>query len=197
MGLRVHSGWAAAIAVGGSPAAPGVIQRRRIELADPALSGSVQPYHAAARLEAAAGERFLKRCRDATERLARQAMAASADELAANGYSLAACAVLLSSARPLPPLATVLASHALIHTAEGEHFRDALAAAAMDRGIPVIKIRERQLFERGVTDLGVPASAIQGHLVALGRALGPPWRQDEKLAMLAAWLALANAPRRR
>jgi len=25
----------------------------------------------------------------------------------------------------------------------------------------------------------------------MGRALGPPWRQDEKLATLAAWLALA------
>jgi hypothetical protein len=27
----------------------------------------------------------------------------------------------------------------------------------------------------------------------MGRSLGPPWRQDEKLATLAAWLVLAQA----
>ena len=29
------------------------------------------------------------------------------------------------------------------------------------------------------------------------RALGPPWRQDEKLATLAAWVSLAALKRRR
>jgi hypothetical protein len=34
---------------------------------------------------------------------------------------------------------------------------------------------------------------IQARLQKLGRPLGPPWRQDEKLAALVAWLALAAA----
>jgi hypothetical protein len=28
---------------------------------------------------------------------------------------------------------------------------------------------------------------------ALGKSLGPPWRQDEKLASMVAWIALAEA----
>jgi hypothetical protein len=31
-------------------------------------------------------------------------------------------------------------------------------------------------------------------MVELGRSLGAPWSQDEKLATLVAWLALASKP---
>ena len=34
LGLRAHSGWAALVAVGGGPASPQVLDRRRIEMAD-------------------------------------------------------------------------------------------------------------------------------------------------------------------
>jgi hypothetical protein len=35
------------------------------------------------------------------------------------------------------------------------------------------------------------AADLQQQITELGRSLGPPWRQDEKLASLAAWIALA------
>ena len=54
LGFRAHSGWAALVAVAGTPQSGQVLLRRRIELADPKVPGSKQPYHAAE------GEKFPK-----------------------------------------------------------------------------------------------------------------------------------------
>lgn len=194
IGWRAHSGWAALIAVAGPLRAPVVVERRRVELVDRALPGAAQPFHAARDLPPAEGERFVARCREASLRLARQATAATAEALRRGGYRLTACGLLQSSARPLPELAAVLASHALVHTAEGELFRGVLAAAAADHGLAVLRVKERELRERCTIGLGVGAGDLDRRLAELGRALGPPWRQDEKLATLAAWLALAGPP---
>src|SRR5205814_483346 len=46
LGIAPHSGWAAAVLLAGTPAAPRVILRERLELSDARLGGSKQPYHA-------------------------------------------------------------------------------------------------------------------------------------------------------
>jgi hypothetical protein len=191
-GLRVHSGWAALVAVAGPLAAPAVLARRRIELVDEAVPGGNQPFHAARLLPLEAARELLGRCLDGATRMARDGLAAAAGELRRQGREVIACGVVQSSARPLPALGAVLASHALVHTAEGELFRDALAAAAGGQGVPVLRIRERELLDRCTARLGLAAGDVERRLAALGSTLGPPWRQDEKLATVAAWLALAS-----
>ena len=191
IGFRPHSGWASLIAIAGPVAAPHVIERRRIELADRATPGSVQPYHFAEGLELKKAEPWIEQCLNTSERLARDAIALTVDKLRQQGYRVRACGLLRSSARPLPELASVLASHALIHTAEGEMFRDALTRASTHHGLPVLGVKERELFGRCTTDLGIAVREIESRLAELGRMLGPPWRQDEKFATLVAWLALA------
>ncbi|MBI3697617.1 MAG: hypothetical protein HY238_22630, partial [Acidobacteria bacterium] len=59
--------------------------------------------------------------------------------------------------------------------------------------LPVRKAVERDLFSRGADELGVAVEELQRHVTGLGQAIGPPWRQDEKLAALVGWLALAAA----
>jgi hypothetical protein len=193
VGWRAHSGWASLIAVGGSAETPAVIARRRVELADAAIPGAAQPFHAARGLELAAAERLVGRCREATLRLASLALRETVEELRLQGYRIAACGLLQSSARPLPAFAAVLASHALVHTAEGELFREALAGAAADQGLPVVRVKERELLGRCAAELRLGEEILRRRLADLGRTLGPPWRQDEKLATLVAWLALAGA----
>src|SRR5690242_8309122 len=196
IGFRPHSGWAALVAIAGPVAAPHVIERRRIELADRATRGSVQPYHFAEEMELKKAERWIARCLNASEGLAREAIEAVVDKLRKQGYRVRACGLVRSSARPLPELASVLASHALIHTAEGEMFRDALTRASTHHGLSVVGTKERELFDRCASDLGLPAPEIVSRLAELGKMLGPPWRQDEKFATLAAWLALAECARK-
>jgi hypothetical protein len=98
-----------------------------------------------------------------------------------NGCEIACAAVLLASGRPLPSLPNILASHALIHTAEGEFFRQIVRQACERLGIRVTGIRERDLAE---------CSALQVEIAKLGKIVGPPWTQDQKTAALAAMLVL-------
>jgi hypothetical protein len=195
LGFRVHSGWASLIAVAGSLDSSTVVKRCRIELADKAIRGSVQPYHAAEPFELKEAEQFIERCRDASNRLARSALKTAGDGLRAKGYRITTCGLLQSSARPLPAIASILASHALIHTAEGELFRDAVVEAGTDQGLPIVKVKEREIFERCATELHVTAEDLQRRLSELGRNLGPPWRQDEKFATVVAWIALTVTKR--
>ena len=193
LGFRAHSGWAAAVAVAAAPGGIGVIDRRRIDLADPNIPGSVQPYHAAEGMALKPAETYITRCISSTRDLARRAMKDLIDELHRRGYSIASCGILLASGKPLPGLASILASHALIHTAEGELYREAIIHTSDRLKIPVTAIKERELFEQGAHRLRMSADALQGRINDIGRAIGPPWRQDQKYAAIAAWLALNAA----
>lgn len=193
LGFRVHSGWAAVVAVKGPASSPAVVDRRRIELANPAVRGSLQPFHAAAALDAAAAEELIKQHADSTDALALQSLRQLIDDLCQLGYQAIGSCILVSSGRPLGTLESILASHAMIHTAEGAFFRAAIKRANETCALPVTGIKEREILNRGVAELGLPLAEIQGRMLELGRPIGPPWRQDEKLATLAGWLILAAA----
>lgn len=197
LGIRSHSGWATLVAVAGDPLAPEVLLRRRIEIASPAIEGSRQPYHAAEGLGLAAAEKLIRRGEEGSRKLALAALRAAIAEVEAGGHVVGGCALLLSSGRPLEDLADTLASHAKIHTADGEHFRDAIARAAGQCGLPVTRVRERDAWETAAGKLNVPVEAFQRRIVSLGKTLGPPWRADEKLATAVGCIALASRPGRR
>jgi hypothetical protein len=181
------------VALSGPPASPTVIDRRRIELADAAIEGSKQPYHEAEGRTPKEAERIVGRCTDSSRRLAREALWAVLDELRRRDLDVAGCGLLLASGRPIPGrLHAILASHALIHAAEGQMFRDVLVRASEHFSLPVTGIREREVLARAAEAAGLPAPELQRRVGEMGRALGPPWRQDEKLATLAAWVVLSG-----
>jgi hypothetical protein len=189
LGLRSHSGWAVMIALQGPVSAPVVVDRRRLELCD--ASFPRQPYHAAENLTAAKAEALVSRSLETADRLAASAVAAAVETRRKDGREVAGAGLLLSSSRPLPrELAKVLASHALIHTAEGEMYRDALRSGCAKAGVEVAGWRERDIVADAAQRLKLAPEAIQARLEALGKPLGPPWTQDQKLASLAAWLVL-------
>ncbi len=191
VGFRAHSGWAALVALAGPARSPAVVARRRIELIDPAIPGSKQPYHAVEGQELERAEAHIHRCTDTARQLGRDALRAVIADLRRSAHEVVGCGNLLASGRPLPGLAATLASHALIHTAEGVLFRDALSHAGARCKLPVTEVRERELFDRAAAELGLPVAQLRRRLNELGKSLGPPWTQDQKLAALVAWLALA------
>ena len=87
-------------------------------------------------------------------------------------------------------LATVLANHTLIHTAEGELYREALEEAAEWLGLPVLQVRAKRVGAAVAEQLGMATDRQQAVLAALGKELGPPWRADHKQATLLAAMAL-------
>ena len=185
-GIRVHSGWAVLVCVSGDPAAPEIVDRRRIVIIDSMMQGAKQPYHFAENLGLEEAERHLQKCAAVSQRLAVQAIREMLDGVTARKYHVLGCAILLASGRALPSLQKILASHALIHTAEGEFFRKVVREACESCHIPVMGIRERELDERANATFRRAAAGVRQHIAALGKIVGSPWTQDEKTAALAA-----------
>jgi hypothetical protein len=190
IGLRIHSGWGALVAVAGVNGAQEIIERRKIIVIDPKAAGVAQPYHFVEEMELRAAERHLARCASDSKRLAVEALREVSARLRESGFALAGAAILLSSARPLPDLDEILGSHALIHAAEGEFFRHAFRQALERLEIPVTGIRERDLDDHARKTFGKEATEVHQRIDGMGRLLGPPWTEDEKTAALAAAIIL-------
>jgi hypothetical protein len=192
IGVRMHSGWGALVTVSNSADAVEVVDRRRVAITSPGAPGANQPYHFAENLDLPEAEKFLGNCFAASKRLAMAAVRDVVGELRGRQYRVVGCALLLASGRPLPPLSEILASHALIHAAEGEFFREAFSKACESLDLSVTGFRERNLDECVQTTFG-KAAARMGQLIStLGRSLGPPWTKDQKMAALAALVVLGN-----
>lgn len=191
IGVSVHSGWGAVVAIAGGRGMEEVLLRRRVVIIDSKIVGSAQPYHYVEEKDIHAAEKHLIRCAAESGRRAFGALTQVSAELRERGFMLTSAAILLSSARLLPDLEEILASHPLIHTAEGEFFRQVFRATLEKLKIPVSGIRARDLDDCAVKTFSKDASAIQKRINGMGRSLGAPWTKDEKMAALAAAIVLA------
>ncbi len=193
VGLAPHSGWAVLVILAEGEPAPRVLDRRRVELADSTLAAAKQPYHAAQKLALKEAEALVARCAQGAKRLAREALAQARAAATSAGSELVGGAILENAARPLPALARILASHPLLHAAEGELFRRALRDAAAEAGLPLAAVREREVIAEAARALGKGEAELARALAAMGREVGSPWQLDHKKAAAAAWMRLAAA----
>src|SRR5712692_10520567 len=192
IGLRAHSGWTALVAVCVERGAPVVLARQRVHLVETFTYEFRQPYHTAEKMPQGQAREFISRMRTESRRLANRAVQELESRTQEQGVKLTRCGLLLASGRPLPVLEKILASHALIHTADGELFREALLRASARCGLRDFRIREKELLDRAENVLRLKSAALMGKVTELGRPFGAPWSQDEKFATVAAWLALAT-----
>ena len=195
LGFRVHSGWAAVVAVCVDRGAPVVLARQRVHLVETFTYEFRQPYHTAEKMLEGQAREFISRMRTESRRLAYRAVQELESRTQEQGVKLTRCGLLLASGRPLPVLEKILASHALIHTADGELFREALLRASARRRLRDFTIKEKELLDRAGQVFRAKPNELMRRVTELGRPFGAPWSQDEKFATLAAWLALA-APSR-
>jgi hypothetical protein len=193
IGIRAHSGWAAAVVVAGDLKSPEILLRERIVVMDGTGPRANQPYHYAKGLSLSEAELYLADCATSSRLRATKGLEAMLSRVRQAGCAVTACGILTASGRPIPALPEILASHAMIHTAEGEFFRNAFANACDGLKIAVTRVRERELFESAAKQFRASPSKLRAKLTSLGRHLGPPWTQDQKNATLVAWLLLHAA----
>ncbi len=141
--------------------------------------------------DSASQRNTLPACATVSERLAFTAIEEVVRELEGRGHRVVGSAVLLAAGRPLPPLAKILGSHPLLHTAEGQFFRNAVIQACQRLKLAVVETRERELEAQAKIAFGPTASQVQRRIATLGSSIGPPWTKDHKAAALAALIALA------
>jgi hypothetical protein len=192
LGFRVHSGWTSLIALALEDNQPVVLARQRPHLVATFSYAFRQPYHTAEKMDLAEARTFLDQQRREARKLAFEALHAAQPQAAQQGYELTRAALLLASGRPLPELSKILASHSIIHAADGEFFREALLQACIRADLPVTKIKDHELLATASATLRRNPAALARFVTDLGKPLGSPWTQDEKFATLAAWLALAT-----
>jgi hypothetical protein len=193
LGIRVHSGWGALIAVSFDSGAIEILDRRRISITGTTDSGASQPYHAARNLPLPEAEVFLAKSFEAAHTTASSGLREVMDVFHAQKFRLTGCAILISAARPLPPLEKILAAHPLLHTAEGVFFREAFAKACASHKIPVAKIKERDLEIALKQKFPRNSTRLSQKVHQMARAIGPPWTTDQKNATLAAMLLLSHS----
>ena len=101
LGIRVHSGWSAVVAVCGAPDSVQLIDRRRIDCVDPSAPGVKQPYHFVEAMDLPAAEKHLARCRESSIRMATQALSDAVRQLDERGFQVVGAAILEASGRTL------------------------------------------------------------------------------------------------
>lgn len=180
LGFTTHSGWAAAVAVGGGPV---VLERRRVLLTDRELP--CQPFHQAAGLDGTTAAGLVEEATAAAREKAGAEVDRLVHALAVAGHEVTAAGVVATAGSVLEdlPLAAILAAHARLHAAEGELYRDVLIDAAQARGLAVMLLPPRQAAATGRDLLGA------ARLAEIGKRLGAPWTRDHKDATVAALLA--------
>jgi hypothetical protein len=192
LGFKLHTGWAAAVAVTGGPGKFEVLLRRRIELLP--TDGSVPRfvYHQAAEVSLHKAEELVQRAEAAAQQTAHAAVQDVLEHLRELGVAVKAAGIPCGS-KPLPKqLADVLRSHPMIHTAEGSLFQTAVVSACEACGLTVRSLREREVWPKAADVLGLREPALRRQVDALRESVGAPWGADQKAATAFALLAMAS-----
>jgi hypothetical protein len=187
VGFVVKSGWAATVLLIGSRASPRLADCRRIDLSDPAIPESRQPYHEGFGTARDHGGE-LARLVSSVRRFGRRSVRGIVET-----YGTAACpptAAGLVVGSLLDPK-RIANEHIRIHALEGQLFREVVEQTLTASGLPCSIWRERDLYGAAADALGQPESQVRSTVAALGRGIDGPWRAEQKAAAVAAWLVLA------
>lgn len=187
VGFRVKSGWAAAVLLVGPTGSPRMIDRRVIQLSDPAVPDSKQPYHAVLEMTEEEGAKTEKHLRKVVEQFTSRSVSQLLEEHSGSGHVLRVAGIVVGS--DIDP-ATIKNPHIRAHALEGRLFRTAIEAAVRSCGLRCLVFVERTAFSKGAALLKRSEEELKRVIALLGRSGTGPWRADEKSAALAAWIAL-------
>jgi hypothetical protein len=187
LGFRVKSGWATAVVLAGSAQTPQAVGRRIVDLSAPDVPESRQPYHAAmGKLEE--DEAKIRYRTEIVRRVAEKSVAELLEHLRAAGHAAGSAGLVVGS--QIDP-ASIANPHIRAHALEGRLFRSILEDALRGRGLSCTVVTERGAYRAAAALLARTEDDLKRAVAGIGRSLGGPWRAEDKLAALAAWMALA------
>lgn len=138
------------------------------------LSKEALGVHRRAKLTVLGRLLLVERATRTAETLAKRAVGGLVGELRSAGHQVAGAGVALGLGRRLGTLARILASHAVMHAAEGELCREALVHAGVACDLPVTGVPEHDLHDCAAAALRLPIPELRRRVVELGRSCGPP-----------------------
>ena len=182
LGFRVKSGWAAAVLIATSKKQPTVVDSRVIELADPDVPDSRQPFHAGFGTEQTDTSKVTRLVRG-IERFSHRTVAALLAEYRER-YRVRRAGVVAAS---LTDPARISNQHMRAHASEGRLFRTVLVDALEHCDVAVRVVLEREVYELLGKALRKSPIEAKHKVAALGEHVAR-WRAEQKVAAAAAWL---------
>jgi hypothetical protein len=189
LGFRVKSGWAAIALLTGTARSPQLSDIGRIELCDPRLPETQQPYHAAMGKLETDSTKVNQRER-VVRRISQQSLARLLKNYRRQGFRIMRAALVVGS--QINP-ANISNPHIRAHAFEGRLFRSAVAETLQANEIRIEVLLERDAYPSVAARLKQSGDDVKRAIQNLRRsapAKGGPWRAEEKLAVLAALFAL-------
>jgi hypothetical protein len=203
LGFRAERGGAVVVGVALDGSEPRVVLSSFLATGSEGDRLSLEPYHVAAGMKrgpdggaSAEATAAVAKGRKRQDALAAKGLDAIGRRLREEGCQPAAAALLVNRAGWMKDLlAYSLAFPDHPPVAEGLAVREALRFAFGQAGLKAAEMDEKSLHERGSKELHLPPAGLDARLKALGAAVGRPWRKEQKLACLAAWVAITRQGR--
>lgn len=180
------------VLLAGPTRAPRVLDRRRIELSDPARPRTRQPYHAGFGT-AQSSRTVITRLVRIIERRAHRSLKDLLREYAKAGVRSRAAAIVVGSV--IDP-ARIGNPHIRAHALEGALFRRVAVDGLRAERIGSLVVLEREVYASAAHAAGVTQSQMKGLVAELAGQVRGRWRAEEKTAAAAACLVLATRRRR-
>ncbi len=191
LGFRAQRGGAVVVAVAPGPE---LVLSTFLATAADGDRLAFEPYHVAVEMAGEMGQGASDEVRAAVAEGRRRQDEMAASGLAGilagvreRGYAPSVAALLVNRAGWMTDLLSyslAFADHPPV--AEGLAVRDALRSAFQANDLPFAETDEKSLIDAAAARFG----DVEARLKALGGVAGKPWRKEQKLACLAAWLAV-------
>ena len=200
VGLGFRAGRGGSVVVGVAGREPRVVLSTFLATAAEGDRLSLEPYHVAAELARAAkgsvppaAAAAVAEGRKRQDQLAKKGVGDILRQLPESEYGPAVAALLVNRAGWI----TDLLEYSLFSpdhppVAEGLAVRDALRFAFGQCGVKVVEMDEKSLQDVAAKKLRLSSTDLDARLKDLGATAGKPWRKEQKLACLSAWLAMAT-----
>jgi hypothetical protein len=189
LGFRVKSGWAMAVLLTGPVDAPTLVRCQAVLLSDPEIPQSKQPCHAALELPQKEGKALTKKLRRVVAAAAKKSIRELLEQASAVRYEVVGAGLVVGS---LVDPATLHNEHIRAHGLEGQMFRTVLEDALREQEIPHKVLLEKNAYVTASAILGKSPAGAKKMTADLGESHNGSWRAEEKLAALAAWVALCG-----
>jgi hypothetical protein len=174
LGFRVKSGWAAAVLLTGPTRSPQLCDLQRIDLSDPRLPETRQPYHAAmGKLETDA-RKVNPRIR-VVRRIAQKSIGTLLAGYRQHGYMISRAALVVGSQIDPDSIAN---PHMRAHAFEGRLFRLVIEEALHAHRIRTAVLIERNVYAKAVAERKKSSDDLKHLIQSLGRFTDGPWRAE-------------------
>lgn len=199
LGFRAGRGGSVVVGVAADASGPRIVLSTFLATAAEGDRLSLEPYHVAAELARGAQDRVPVKAAAAVAEgrkrqgdLAKKGLGDILRKLEKSDSGPTVAALLVNRAGWI----TDLLEYSLFApehppVAEGLAVRDALRLALDHHGLKTVEMDEKSLQDVAAKELRISSPGLDARLKSLGATAGKPWRKEQKLACLSAWLALA------